>query len=43
MEGSVDVIAVMAGLVQTGLFADFFYVYFTRCAETNLENVDDVS
>jgi len=29
-EGSVDVIAVMAGLVQTGLFADFFWVYFTR-------------
>jgi len=29
-EGNVDVIAVLAGLVQTGLFADFFYVYFTR-------------
>jgi len=29
-EGVVDVIAVVAGLVQTGLFADFFYVYFTR-------------
>ncbi|KAG8976990.1 endoplasmic reticulum retention protein [Tulasnella sp. 425] len=29
-EGAVDVIAVLAGLVQTGLFADFFYVYFTK-------------
>jgi len=29
-KGVVDVIAVVAGLVQTGLFADFFYVYFTR-------------
>lgn len=29
-EGAVDVIAVMAGLVQTGLFADFFYIYFTK-------------
>jgi len=29
-DGVVDVIAVVAGLVQTGLFADFFYVYFTR-------------
>ncbi|KAG9044482.1 endoplasmic reticulum retention protein [Tulasnella sp. UAMH 9824] len=29
-EGAVDVIAVMAGLVQTALFADFFYIYFTR-------------
>ncbi|KAG8903546.1 endoplasmic reticulum retention protein [Tulasnella sp. 403] len=30
MEGVVDVIAVVAGLIQTALFADFFYVYFTR-------------
>ncbi|CAE6417763.1 hypothetical protein ACGC1H_005141 [Rhizoctonia solani] len=29
-EGTVDPIAVMAGLVQTGLYIDFFYVYFTR-------------
>ncbi|KAB5593818.1 ER lumen protein retaining receptor [Ceratobasidium theobromae] len=29
-EGSVDPIAVVAGLVQTGLYIDFFYVYFTR-------------
>jgi len=29
-EGTVDLIAVLAGLVQTALFADFFYVYFTR-------------
>lgn len=29
-EGNVDPIAVIAGLVQTGLYADFFYVYFTK-------------
>ncbi|KAG9089486.1 endoplasmic reticulum retention protein [Ceratobasidium sp. UAMH 11750] len=29
-EGNVDPIAVIAGLVQTGLYIDFFYVYFTR-------------
>ncbi|KIM30479.1 hypothetical protein M408DRAFT_328062 [Serendipita vermifera MAFF 305830] len=29
-EGSVDPIAVVAGIVQTGLYADFFYVYFTK-------------
>jgi ER lumen protein retaining receptor len=29
-DGSVDPIAVTAGLVQTGLYLDFFYVYFTR-------------
>ncbi|KAG8790757.1 endoplasmic reticulum retention protein [Ceratobasidium sp. 428] len=29
-EGNVDPIAVVAGLVQTGLYIDFFYVYFTR-------------
>ncbi|CCO30227.1 ER lumen protein retaining receptor [Rhizoctonia solani AG-1 IB] len=29
-EGTVDPIAVIAGLVQTGLYIDFFYVYFTR-------------
>ncbi|KAH9047333.1 ER lumen protein retaining receptor [Lactarius hengduanensis] len=26
----VDPISIMAGLVQTGLYLDFFYVYFTR-------------
>lgn len=26
-----DPIAVTAGLVQTALYADFFYVYFTKC------------
>ncbi|KAI8832331.1 endoplasmic reticulum retention protein [Chytriomyces hyalinus] len=26
----VEVIAVLAGLVQTGLYCDFFYVYFTK-------------
>jgi len=30
MEDAVDIIAVVAGLVQTGLYADFFYVYFTK-------------
>ncbi|KAH8103269.1 ER lumen protein retaining receptor-domain-containing protein [Cristinia sonorae] len=29
-EGTVDPIAVVAGLVQTGLYLDFFYVYFTK-------------
>jgi len=29
-DGTVDPIAVMAGLVQTGLYLDFFYIYFTR-------------
>lgn len=26
-----DPIAVTAGIVQTGLYIDFFYVYFTKC------------
>lgn len=30
-EGTVDPIAVTAGIVQTGLYLDFFYVYFTKC------------
>ena len=29
-EGHFDPIAVLAGLVQTGLYADFFYIYFTK-------------
>jgi len=29
-EGMVDPIAVTAGIVQTGLYLDFFYVYFTK-------------
>ncbi|TFK45050.1 ER lumen protein retaining receptor-domain-containing protein [Crucibulum laeve] len=29
-DGVVDPIAVTAGLVQTGLYIDFFYVYFTK-------------
>ncbi|SCV68355.1 BQ2448_476 [Microbotryum intermedium] len=29
-EDTVDPIAIVAGLVQTGLFSDFFYVYFTK-------------
>jgi ER lumen protein retaining receptor len=30
VDDAVDIIAVIAGLVQTGLYADFFYVYFTK-------------
>lgn len=33
-EGVVDPIAVTAGLVQTGLYLDFFYVYFTKCVHS---------
>ncbi|KDQ56376.1 hypothetical protein JAAARDRAFT_70678 [Jaapia argillacea MUCL 33604] len=29
-EGYIDPIAVTAGIVQTGLYLDFFYVYFTK-------------
>ncbi|KAH8918297.1 ER lumen protein retaining receptor 2 [Atractiella rhizophila] len=29
-EATVDPIAIVAGLVQTGLYADFFYIYFTK-------------
>ncbi|KAI0048835.1 ER lumen protein retaining receptor [Auriscalpium vulgare] len=29
-DGLIDPIAVTAGLVQTGLYLDFFYVYFTK-------------
>ncbi|RXW12370.1 hypothetical protein EST38_g13484 [Candolleomyces aberdarensis] len=29
-QGTVDPIAVVAGIVQTGLYLDFFYVYFTK-------------
>jgi hypothetical protein len=35
-EGSVDPIAVIAGIVQTGLYADFFYVYFTKYVDCHL-------
>lgn len=30
-DGMVDPIAIVAGIVQTGLYIDFFYVYFTKC------------
>ena len=33
-EDMVDPIAVTAGLVQTALYLDFFYVYFTRSVLT---------
>ncbi|MCO5613798.1 hypothetical protein L7F22_068076 [Adiantum nelumboides] len=29
-EGSIDPISILAGLVQTGLYLDFFYIYFTK-------------
>lgn len=29
-EGTVDPIAIVAGIVQTGLYLDFFYVYVTK-------------
>lgn len=29
-EGKIDPIAVTSGIVQTGLYIDFFYVYFTK-------------
>ncbi|KAF5383406.1 hypothetical protein D9757_006166 [Collybiopsis confluens] len=29
-EGVIDPIAITAGIVQTGLYLDFFYVYFTK-------------
>lgn len=29
-EDTVDPIAIVAGLVQTALFSDFFYIYFTK-------------
>jgi len=32
VEDLVDPISITAGLVQTGLYLDFFYVYFTRYA-----------
>ncbi len=35
-EDMVDPIAVTAGLVQTALYLDFFYVYFTKCVSPSL-------
>jgi len=29
-EGTVDPIAIVAGVVQTALYVDFFYVYVTK-------------
>ena len=31
-EGYFDLISVLAGLVQTVLYSDFFYIYYTKCA-----------
>jgi len=33
-EGVVDPIAITAGIVQTGLYLDFFYIYFTKCVSS---------
>lgn len=33
-EGKIDPIAVTSGIVQTGLYLDFFYVYFTKYVTT---------
>jgi len=30
---SVEVIAVLAGIVQTVLYSDFFYIYWTKCVK----------
>lgn len=30
VEGHVDYIALIAGIVQTLLYIDFFYIYFTK-------------
>ncbi len=38
-EGTVDPIAVVAGLVQTGLYVDFFYIYFTKLVPLRLARV----
>lgn len=38
-EDVVDPIAVVAGLVQTGLYLDFFYVYVTKCVSVSLFSV----
>lgn len=29
-ENSVDPISIVSGLVQTGLYLDFFYIFFTK-------------
>lgn len=31
MEDTVDAIAVVAGIVQTLLYSDFFYIYYKKC------------
>lgn len=42
-EDTVDPIAVVAGLVQTALFSDFFYIYFTKCVSPSLSFVRPLS
>lgn len=29
-EDKIDLIAVIAGIVQTALYSDFFYIYYTK-------------
>lgn len=33
-EDTVDPIAIVAGIVQTAIYSDFFYIYFTRCVHS---------
>lgn len=32
-EDTIDPIAIVAGLVQTGLYADFFWIYWNKCVD----------
>ena len=39
-EGHVDLIAWLAGLLQTVLYSDFFYIYYTKSANLPQSSVD---
>lgn len=41
-DGHIDPISIVAGLVQTALYVDFFHVYFTKCVNSALAANDDV-
>lgn len=41
-DGHIDPISIVAGLVQTALYVDFFHVYFTKCVDSALAANDDV-
>lgn len=34
VEGWFDLIPVVAGVIQTVLYSDFFYIYYTKCVNT---------